>query len=83
MGSYAVIFTYQSDDETVVYLYDSKEKAVDFLRESIMQEYRIDVEENGFASSYYISEDGTRGTLTTYFDDHTDVMEVRIGSVYA
>lgn len=83
MKSYAVIFTYSFDDDTAVYLFDSEKEAVDFLRGSVMEEFRIDTEENGWDSSCNISDDGYYGEIKTNFFDRIDITEARIGHVYS
>lgn len=80
--SYAVVFSYSFDHDVAVYLFDTQEEAAEYLKKSVQEEFRIDTEENGWASSYDISEDGLYGVVKNHFPDRTDVTEVRVGSVY-
>ena len=79
---YAVIFSYNFDDDVAVYLYETEEEAIRHLREHILEEFRIDTEEDGLSSEYEINDDGRYGLITTHFFDHDDVTEVRVGQVY-
>ena len=82
MKSFAVVFTYSFDDDAAVYLFDTQDEAVDFLKQSILEEYRIDTEENGWDSWYKVADSGLSGELITYFPDHEDHMWVHVGNVY-
>lgn len=82
MKDYAVIFSYSFDSDVAVYLFDTQEEAIEYLKSSIKEEFRIDVDENGWASSYDISEDGLYGVIKNHFLDRIDITEVRVGSVY-
>lgn len=79
---YAVIFTYSYDDDVAVYLFDTFEAAQNYLISAILEERRIDVEENGWDSYFEFNEDKTYGKLTTQLSDRDDIMEVRIGNIY-
>ena len=83
--NYAVIFTYSFDDEVAVYLFATEDEAKKFLRESYLEELRIDTEESGWDSIGEISDDGWYAKITTNFYSgypHTDVTEFRIGNIY-
>lgn len=83
--NYAVIFTYSFDDEVAVYLFSTEDEAKKFLRESYLEELRIDTEESGWDSVGEISSDGWYAKITTNFYSgcpHTDVTEFRIGNIY-
>jgi hypothetical protein len=85
MKSYAVIFSYNFDNDVAVYLFDTQEEAVEYLKKSVLEEYRILTEENGFVACYHIDEDGLYGRIATsvYEKDYEpDITEVRVGSVY-
>lgn len=82
MKSYAVTFNYSFDDDVAVYLFDTQEDAVQFLVDSILAEYKIEAEENGFPSECEFNEDKTYGVVRTFFKDETDVMEARVGNIY-
>ena len=80
--NYAVIFTYSFDPEVPVYLFADFDSAADFLRTSMMDELKIDVEENGWNSVLEFSEDNDYAKITTYFFDHTDITEAYIRTIY-
>lgn len=80
--SYAVIFTYDFDDDVAVYLFSDEEKARTFLRENFEREVEIDTEENGYDTESYIREDGWYAKIINHFDDHDDVTEYRVGIIY-
>lgn len=79
---FAVIFTYSFDDDVAVYLFETFEAAQNYLLNSLYEEHRIDVEENGWDSYFETNEDKTYGRLITQFPDHDDIMEIRIGNIY-
>lgn len=83
--NYAVIFTYSFDIDAAVYLFRTEEEAKKFLRESYLEELRIDQEENGWNSVGEISEDGWYAKIQVEFDDADhplDLIEFRIGTVH-
>lgn len=83
--NYAVIFTYSSDEDIAVYLFETEEEAKDFLESSYKEELRIDTEENEWNSEGTISEDGWYAKIENYFGDEgsePDVTEFRIGNIY-
>ena len=83
--SYAVIFTYNFDDEVAVYLFETEEEAKNFLESSYKEELRIDTEENEWNSEGTISEDGWYAKIENYFGDEESepaVTEFRIGNIY-
>ena len=83
--SYAVIFTYSFDDEVAVYLFETEEKAKNFLISSYKEELRIDIEENEWNSEGTISDDGWYAKIENYYGDEgsePDVTEFRIGNIY-
>ena len=82
MKSYAVVFSYNFDSDVAMYLFDTQEEAIKYLEQSIKEEFWIDVDENGWSSSYDISDDGLYGIIKNHFLDRVDVTEVRVGSVY-
>ena len=82
MGSYAVVFNYNFDEDVAVYLFGDQESATRYLRAVILEEARIDTDENGWDCAYEISDSGLYGIVKTFFPDHTDIMEARIGNVY-
>ena len=69
---YAVIFTYSFDTDSTVTLFDSYEKARDYLKKTAQEEYRIQYEENGWETELYNSFDWEYATVTSYFSDRTD-----------
>ena len=82
-NSFAVCCTYNFDTDAAVYLFDTQQEAVDWLRASLLEAHRIDTEENGWDSSYEISEDELYGKITTRFADHDDITEYRVANVYS
>ena len=82
MNPYAVIFTYSFDRDVAVYLFATEDEAKAFLTESYQEELRIDTEENPRDVESEISTDRDDAKITTLFDDHEDVTEFRLGSVY-
>lgn len=79
--NYAVIFTYSFDDDVAVYLFETEDEAIAFLVGSYKEELRIDAE-NGWDSEGSLEDDGYSAKITTYFSDHINVTEFRIGKVY-
>lgn len=82
MNSYAVVFTYNYDNDVAVYLFDNEKEAISYLRGYIEERFRFDVEENRYATSYNISDDGHYGVIKNHFMDRIEVTEVRVGRVY-
>lgn len=82
--NYAVIYTYSFDDDVAVYLFETEEEAVAFLRSSYEEELRIDIEENGWISRGEISDDGQYAKIETVSIGciGVDTTEFRIGNVY-
>lgn len=80
--NYAVIFSYSFDDDVAVYLFETVDEAIGFLVGSYKEELRIDTEENDWYSEGFLADDHYSARITTYFSDHTDVTEFRVGTVY-
>lgn len=80
--NYAVVFTYSFDDDVAVYLFDTEEKAVAFLRGSYEEEIRIDRKENEWETHGFTSGDGWYACIENWFPDRKDTTEMRIGRVY-
>lgn len=80
--NYAVIFTYSFDGECVVYLFQTEEESITFLRDSFNEEVRIDKEENCWDVVSEISEDGRYAKITNCFEDRDDITEMRVGNIY-
>lgn len=80
--NYAVIFSYSFDDDVAVYLFETEDEATSFLVGSYEEELRIDTEENDWYSEGFLSDDHYSASITTYFNDHTNITEFRIGTVY-
>lgn len=79
---YALVITFSFDSQVSVLLFDEWDKALEFMKNDILDEYRIDTEENGWDAEYVIYEDEGRAVLTDYFDDRNDVTEWRIGWIF-
>lgn len=82
MYKYAVVITFSFDSQVSVLLFDEYDKALTFMRNDVLDEYRIDTEENGWNVEYVIYENEGRAVLTDYFDDYNDVTEWRIGTIF-
>lgn len=82
MKSFAVVFTYSFDSDSSVYLFDTQEEAITFMRKSYEEELRIDTEENDWISEGHIDEDGMYAKIVNYFADGDDVTEFRVANVY-
>lgn len=83
MKSYAVVFTYSFDDDCAVYLFDTENDALKFLRDSYENELQIQLEENNFYAIGEIAPDGYYAKITTYcHDGNRDVCEYHVGNVY-
>lgn len=78
----AVVVTFSFDTEVSVILFDTQRQALDFIKLDVVDEWRIDTEENGWDSEYVIFEDEARAVLTTHFADRDDITEWRIADVY-
>lgn len=81
--NYAVVFTYSFDDDVAVYLFEELESAKKFLIDNYKEELRVDVQENGFLTTSYITENRRYASITNHFEDHDDVTEMHIGQIYA
>ena len=80
--NYAVTFMYSFDDDASVYLFETEEKAVDFLRTSFYEEVRINTEEKQLDTEYSISEDGKIARIVNYFDHGEDETIMIVGRIY-
>ena len=82
MKSYAVVFTYSFDTDSTVYLFDTEEKAIDYMMKSLEEELRIDREENGWNSDGYVTEDKMYAEIITHYPSGDGVTEMHIANVY-
>lgn len=82
MPNYAVVVTFSFDPQVSVLLFNEWTEAMGFIKKDVADEHRIDTQENGWDSEYVIYEDDGRAVLTTYFEDHNDIVEWKIGTVY-
>ncbi len=80
--NHAVVITYSFVSQTSVLLFEDWESAMEFIKNDVVDEFKIDTQENGWDSEYVISEDEGRATLTTHFADRDDVVEWRIGYIF-
>lgn len=78
----AVVVTFSYDSSVSVLLFKNWDEAMAFIKKDIMKEYYIDVEENGFDSTYEIFEKDGRAVLTTPYDSGPGITEWRIANVY-
>ncbi len=77
---YAVVFTY-SFDNAAAYLFDTEDEAIDFLKTSFNEEIRND-KEDGWDVEAAISNDGDYAKIICHFDDHDDITEFHLATVY-
>lgn len=80
--NYAVVFTYSFNDDVAVYLFEDLESAEKFLVDNYREELRVDVQENGYITSSYITNDHRYAAITDHFEDHDDITEMYIGQIY-
>lgn len=78
MNKYAVVSCYSFDPECIVVSFNTEEEAVEYLRKSYANEYKIDKEENGWDSVGYIYKNGWCATIINHFSDRDDVTEFRV-----
>lgn len=81
---YAVVVTFSFDPTPTVFIFDTWDDAVEFIKRDVENEYRIDTQENGMDSEYHMYEDGGRAVLKTHYNTIGDpvVTEWSIGNVY-
>lgn len=79
---YAVVFTYSFDSETPIYLFETEEEAIKFLRDSFKEEVRIDTEENEWICESEIDPDGRYAKITNHFYNGDDITEFHLGQIY-
>ena len=82
---YAVVFTYNFDEESEVTLFDSFEEATDYLYESFVEERRIEREENGWDVDSLVAVDKTFASIShcgvdSDGEEYEDVCEYRLCS---
>lgn len=80
---YAVLFTYNFDEDSSVVLFDDEEKAKDFLYNSFDEERRIEMDEYKWGVASLVTPDKTYACITyTRFkadgEDYEDVCEYRL-----
>lgn len=79
---HAVVVTFSLDPQVSVLLFEDWDQALEFIKNDILDEHRIDTQENGLDSEYAIFEEEGRAVLTTYHEDGNYVTEWRVGKVY-
>lgn len=79
---HAVIVTFSFDPQVSVLLFEDRDEALEFIKNDILDEHRIDTQENGFDSEYAIFEEEGRAILTTHYPSKDEFTEWRIGKVY-
>jgi hypothetical protein len=84
MDKIAVVTTYSFDNHAFVVLVDDLDEAIEYIRKSCEEEFRIDTQENGWGdiTEYFISEYGEYAVLTNHFADRDDITTWRVGSVF-
>lgn len=78
---HAVVVTFSWDPQVSVLLFDGWDQALEFIKNDILDEHRIDTQENGLDSEYAIFEEEGRAVLTTHYSEFTGITEWRIGKV--
>lgn len=82
--SFSVVFAYAFDHELVTYLFETEDKAKEFLKSCYEEELRL-AQEQGNCSGF-ISRDGWYAKVQKEYDDEgefpLDAVEIRIGRVY-
>lgn len=83
---YAVVFTYSFDDDCAVYLFETWEKALKFLKDNYESEVKIANEDfpNRIIHTEFDEEFGYAriSELSDYNKDY-DITEMRIGQIYS
>lgn len=79
---HAVVVTFSYDPQVSVLLFDDWDQALEFIKNDILDEHRIDTQENGLDSEYAIFEEEGRAILTTHYPSKDEFTEWRIGKVY-
>ena len=84
MNKVAVVITYSFNNHASVVLLDSWDKAVEYIRKGVEEEYRIDTVETGWdaTTEYTISNDGEYAELINHLSDGDHVTTWRIGDIY-
>ena len=82
MPKYAVTIIFSYDPEVSVLLFNTRDEALVFIKNDILKEYEIDINENGLDAEYQIFESEGRAVLTTQYSDGPGTVEWRIGVVY-
>ena len=77
---YAVLFTYNFDEESEVTLFDDYDTAKQYLKESYEEELRIERDENEWEDEleYFIDDDGTYAEIKHYGNFGEDICEYRL-----
>lgn len=82
MRDYAVVCSYSWDENTAVYLFDTEDEAVAFLRQTFKDETDSDTD-NGYHFDCEISQTGWYAKITNYRSTgDIDVTEYRVGHIY-
>lgn len=80
---YAVLFTYNFDEDSSVVLFDDEEEAKDFLYDSFDEERRIEMDEYKWGVDSLVAADRTYACITHTRinpdgEDYEDVCEYRL-----
>lgn len=81
MKSFAVVFTYQNEDETSVYLFDTEEEAVRFASDNLTVMFN-DRSDSRKSCAIHQNDNMWRSKLEIAYEDRTEYVDVRIGRVY-
>ena len=79
---YAVVISFSCSPCPSVLLFDTWNEAIEFIKDDILTEHEIDINENGYDSEYVIYEDEGRAVLTTQYQDGPGTVEWTIGYIF-
>lgn len=77
---YAVLFTYNFDNDSSVYLFDDFESAQEFLKNAYNEEVRVETEENGWDVDATHTDDWTFAKIVHDGYGFSDACEYRLTS---
>ena len=81
-SKYAVVITFSFDPQVSVLLFDTDREAMNFIKNNVVDKWKIDTQENGWDSEYQIYETEGRAVLTTNRNSDSYITELKIGTVF-
>jgi hypothetical protein len=78
LKEYAVVFTYNFDPESEIFLFDDYDTAKNFLKESFEREVNVEEVENGWEIDSWHNDEWTWATITHWVNDGHDDCEYRL-----